>query len=195
MSQQLPAFEAFITDLKAIWASEPETQRRMERARDRLEVLVRDPALQAHSRTWPSTEGRKNLLLHEDAEHGFVVNAVVRVPGRTGSIHDHAHAWTAYGVCDGSEYLERYDRLDDASRDGHAELRLTSTTIGLAGTVDLVPPFAVHAEQGGAGRSAAVIVRSERLVGVVLQHNYDARTNSVSKQSGPTQIPFVLTAA
>jgi hypothetical protein len=133
--------------------------------------------------------------LHEDPEHGFVVNAVVRVPGRTGSVHDHAHAWTAYGVCDGSEYLERYDRLDDASKPGHAEIKHTSTTIGKAGTVDLVPPFAIHAEQGGQGRSAAVIIRSERLVGRVLQHNYDPATNSVVERSGPEQIPYQLAVA
>ena len=193
MSQNtLPAFAAFIADMKAIWASERDTQKRMERSRDRLEILVRDPTLQAHSRSWPSTEGRKNLLLHEDEEFGFVVNAVVRVPGRTGSVHDHAHAWTAYGVCDGAEYLERYDRLDDGSREGHAEIEMTSRTRGSAGTVDLVAPWAIHAEQGGEGRSAAVIIRSERLVGKVLQHGYDPVARTVSQRSGPTQIPYPL---
>ena len=32
----LPAFTAFIDDLRSIWASETDTQRRMEKARDRL---------------------------------------------------------------------------------------------------------------------------------------------------------------
>jgi len=193
MSDTLPAFDAFIADMRAIWARETDTLRRMELSRDRLEVLVRDPALQKHSESWPSTEGRKNLLLHEDDEFGFVVNAVVRVPGRTGGVHDHAHAYTAYGVCYGEEYLERYERLDDQSKPGFAQIRHTSTTIGSAGVVDLVPPWAIHAEQGGTGRSCAVIIRSERLVGKVLQHNYDPATNSVVQRSGPEQIPFSLT--
>ena len=165
MPKTLPAFEAFIADMRAIWSQESDTLLRMELSRDRLEVLVRDPALQEHSQSWPSTEGRKNLLLHEDEDYGFVVNAVVRAPGRFGSVHDHAHAYTAYGVCYGEEYLERYERLDDASKPGYAEIRRTGTTIGSAGVVDLVPPWAIHAEQGGAGRSCAVIIRSERLVG------------------------------
>jgi hypothetical protein len=38
-----------------------------------------------------------------------------------------------------------------------------------------------------------VIIRSERLVGKVLQHNYDPATNSVVQRSGPQQIPFSLT--
>jgi len=172
-NDQLPAFRTFIDELRAIWAAEADTQKRMERGRDALEKLVRDPELQAHSRSWPSTEGRKNLLLHTDEEHGFVVNAVVREPGRFGSVHDHADAWTAYGVCDGQEYLERFERLDDGSQPGRAEIRRVSTTIGRMGVVDLVAPWAIHAEQGGGGRSAAVILRSQRLVGRVLQHRYD----------------------
>ncbi len=188
----LPAFQRFIEELRAIWSREADTQRRMELGRDALERLVRDPDLQAHSKTWPSTEGLKNLLLHIDDQHGFVVNAVVREPGRTGSVHDHADAWTAYGVCDGQEYLERFERLDDASNPDRADIRRVSTTIGRAGVVDLVAPWAIHAEQGGGGRSAAVILRSQALVGRVLQHRYDHRAGTVKKGSGPTQIPFEL---
>src|SRR5262249_44710235 len=36
----------------------------------------------AHSASWPSTEGYKNLLLYVDPDHHFVINAVVRAPGR-----------------------------------------------------------------------------------------------------------------
>ena len=190
----LPAFEAFIADLRAIWARESDTQKRMELGRDRLEQLVRDPTVQKHSETWPSTEGRKNLLLHTDEDHGFIVNAVVRVPGRSGSVHDHADAWTANGLCYGSEYLERFERRDDGSKPGYAEVVKVSTTFGSPGTVDLVAPYAIHAEQGGSGRSCAIILRSQKLVGRVLQHNYDPATHTVTEQSGPTQIPYVLAA-
>ena len=190
----LPAFQTFIAELRGIWSREGDTRKRMEAGRDALEKLVRDPGLQAHSRTWPSTEGHKNLLLHTDEEHGFIVNAVVREPGRFGSVHDHADAWTAYGVCDGMEYLERFERLDDAAREDYAEIKRASTTIGRAGVCDLVAPWAIHAEQGSGVRSAAVILRSQKLVGRVLQHRYDERTNKVSMGSGPTQIPYELTA-
>ena len=30
-----------------------------------------------------------------------------------GGVHDHAHAWVLYGVLDGKEFLERFERLDD----------------------------------------------------------------------------------
>src|SRR5438093_7300255 len=85
-SERLPILDKFIGDLRAVWAADPDNRRRMERAKPLLEQLVRDTGLKAHSAAWPSTEGRKNLLLYVDPDHDFVINAVVRVPGRTGSV-------------------------------------------------------------------------------------------------------------
>lgn len=190
---RLPIFERFIADLRAIWAAETDDQHRMEKAKPLLEQLVMDPVLKAHSASWPSTEGRKNLLLYVDPDHHFVVNGVVRMPGRTGSVHDHGDAWVLYGVLDGSESLERFERVDDGSRPGYAEVKLSSVTTGTQGKVDLVPPRAIHAEQGGPTRSVAIIVRSQKLgEGTILQHSYDRRANTVIEQYGPTQLPYNL---
>jgi predicted metal-dependent enzyme (double-stranded beta helix superfamily) len=188
---RLPAFDKFIADLRSIWAAGSDDGARMAKAKPLLERLVMDPTLKAHSASWPSTEGRKNLLLYVDPDYHFVINGVVRVPGRTGSIHDHADAWVLYGVLDGTESLERFDRVDDGSRPGHAEVKLSAVTTGSQGKVDLVPPRAIHAEQGGPTRSVAVIVRSQKLgEGTVLQHRYDRDANTVVEQYGPTQIPY-----
>lgn len=190
----LPAFERFIAELRAVWSAERGDQRRMERAKHLLERFVKDESVKAHSVTWPSTEGRKNLRLYVDPDHGFVINAVVREPGRKGSVHDHADAWVLYGLLDGEESLERFDRLDDGSTPGHAEVRLSSVTIGTPGKVDLVPPHAIHAEQGGSVRSVAIVVRSRPLgEGTVLQNGYDPEAKTVVARYGPTQIPFELT--
>jgi predicted metal-dependent enzyme (double-stranded beta helix superfamily) len=190
---RLPVFEKFVADLRVIWAAEADDGRRMAKAKPFLERLVMDPALKAHSAQWPSTEGRKNLLLYVDPDYHFVINGVVRVPGRTGSVHDHADAWVLYGVLDGTESLERFDRVDDGGRPGYAEVKLAAVTTGSQGKVDLVPPRAIHAEQGGPTRSVAVIVRSQKLgEGTVLQHRYDRDANTVIEQYGPTQIPYEL---
>src|SRR6201996_4713000 len=190
---RLPIFDRFIADLRAIWASETEDQRRMERARPLLQKLVMDNSLKDHSVSWPSTEGRKNLLLYVDPDYAFVINGVVRVPGRTGSVHDHADAWVLYGVLDGTESLERFERVDDGSRPGYAEVKFSAVTTGSQGKVDLVAPRAIHAEQGGSTRSVAIIVRSQKLgEGTVLQHRYDRDANTVVEQYGPTQIPYEL---
>lgn len=93
---------------------------------------------------------------------------MVRTPGREGRVHDHAHAWTAYGVLDGMERLECYRRIDNGEKADYALIQLNSISQGNAGKVDLVQPYAIHSEEGRPARSVAVIVCSERLVGKVL---------------------------
>jgi predicted metal-dependent enzyme (double-stranded beta helix superfamily) len=192
-SAGLPVFEEFVAQLRAIWEAESDNQGRMEKAKPLLERLVKDPGLKAHSARWPSTEGYKNLLLYVDPQHHFVINAVVRMPGRVGGVHDHADAWVLYGVLDGSESLERYERIDDGTRAGYAEVRLASVTAGTQGKVDLVAPHAIHAEQGGPTRSVAIIVRSQRLgEGTILQRTYDPKAKTVIERFGPAQVPYAL---
>jgi len=188
-TKRLPAFEKFIQDVRTAWAALPDTEKRMKRVKVLLEGLVNDSTMKEHSKRWPSTEGHKNLLLYEDPDYQFVVNAVVRTPGRDGRIHDHAHAWTAYGVLEGTERLERYRRIDEGKKEGYALIELESLTEGY-GKVDLVPPFAIHSEKGGPARSVGVIVRSERLVGRTLQGRYDGKTDKYNQSEGPTQVPF-----
>lgn len=189
---RLAVFEEFIQSARAVCAVNPDTEARMKRIKILLRALVDDPILREHSKSWPSTEGHKNLLLYEDPDYGFVVNAVVRTPGREGRVHDHAHAWTAYGVLDGMERLERYRRIDDGKKADYALIQLDSISEGKAGKVDLVQPYAIHSEKGGPARSVAVIVRSERLVGKVLQGRYDAKTDKYHESEGPTQVAFAL---
>jgi len=191
MEKQVPAFQTFIDALKIIWASNADDQTRMTKAKPLLEALTQTCDLFEHSKGWPNTIGQ-NLLLYEDSEAGFVINAVVRPPGYKGGVHDHAHAWVLYGVLDGKESLERFERLDDGSTPGHAIIRMISSTEGSRGTVDIVPPFNIHAEQGGEGRSVAMIIRSQRLVGRVLQNGFNLTTNTVVQRSGPEQVPFSI---
>ena len=193
MSHTLPEFSAFLTRVREAFAAGGDVEERMTLARPALEELVGSPAVRDHSTTWPSTEGHKNLLLHEDPEYGFVVNAVVRMGGNaTTRVHDHADAWVLYGLVDGTESLRRYDRLDDGSDPTFADVRLASESVSGPGTVDLVPGFGIHAEIQGPTRSVAVIIRSERLVGRKLQGRYDPETKARTEGVGPTQVPFAL---
>lgn len=192
-AKRLPAFQTFIDGVRQAFAeAKGDKDAAMTRSRALLETLVKDDSIYNHAKDWPSTEGHKNLLLYEDAEHGFVVNAVVRTAGRQGGIHDHAYAWTAYGVLDGEEDLSRYTRLDDGTKEGYCELRRDSVTRGKRGVVDLVPPYAIHSENGGQARSVAIILRSERLVGKTLQGRYKPETNTTYQGEGPTQVPYEI---
>jgi predicted metal-dependent enzyme (double-stranded beta helix superfamily) len=191
---QVPVVAKFIDELRTIWAAQSDVKSRMEAAKPALERLVKDNGLKAISAKWPSTEGGKNLLFYVDPDYGFAVNAVVRVPGRKGRPHDHGEAWVLYAVLEGTESLERYQRVDDGSKPGYAEIKLTSVTTGSQGKVDLVPPHDIHAEQGGDARSVAIILRSQKLGGTNIQHGYNVAEKTVEERNGPRQIPYELTA-
>ena len=193
-SKRLPAFEKFIQELRAAWSELPDMRSRMEKGASLLEELVKDSTVKAAAKSWPSTEGRRNLLFYEDPDFNFAINGVVRIPGRKGSIHDHAHAWTAYGILDGTEMLERFRRADDRSKEGYAKLELESVSEGQPGKVDLVPPFDIHAEQGGPARSVANILRSERVAGKTTQGSYDLEKQTIRQIDGPIQVPYEMTA-
>ena len=191
---RLAAMERLIAALRGIWSQEPDLERRMRRAKPALELALSDGALLARSKSWPFTVGQ-NLLFYEDPDYGFALNATVRPAGSRGAVHDHAHAWTLYGLLDGSEQIERYERLDDGTRAGHAELKRVSNLTFGPGMIDVVPPYEIHAERGGPGRSVAIIIRSERLVGRTLQHGFDPQAQTVRDMHGPTQVPYELDAA
>ena len=130
----LHALERFINNLRDIWEEFPDDETRMKRAHSIMENdLLNDQDLKEHCKTWPSTEGRKNLLFYTDPDYGFVINGVVRVPGRTGSVHDHADAWVLYGLLDGNETLERFKRSNEEQKEGFAEVELVSVSEGRAG--------------------------------------------------------------
>ena len=65
-------------------------------------------------------------------------------------------------------------------------------TKGEPGKVDLVPPFDIHAEQGGSARSVAIILRSERVAGKTTQGSYDIEKMTIRQIDGPTQVPYEI---
>ena len=168
---------------------EPE---RWKRISEVLEAALADPELKAAARDWPKSHDRTNsrytnLLFYEDPDFGFVVNALVKdETGRT-PVHDHGHAWVAYGLLEGKETVLRYrDPEGTISGSEPGEQIFLS-----AGQVDLVPPWTFHAEQAETERTVAVMVRSVR-VGKFAHRRLNANTGETYDHPGPHQIPYQL---
>ena len=186
------AFNRFIASARSIFEKEKETEKRWQAIAVLLRDLVADPELRQKSRDWPAciqTDRAQNLLFYEDADHGFVINGLIKSPRTRTQIHDHAHNWTLYGVLDGEETIERYERLDDGSKPGYADIREARSFRVGPGDVDLVFPFQIHAEASGDQRTVAVIVRAEK-PGRFLQGRYDLAAKKYWQGYGPVQIPY-----
>lgn len=194
------AAKRFIAAIRQLHTDEPDVDRRWEKMGSLLSELLAEPSVKAQSEKWPDcdqggltppegAQRAQNLLLYEDPDHGFVINGLVKAPGTRTSIHDHAHNWTLYGVLDGREKIERYERLDDGSKPDYAEVRKTENAEVGPGKIDLVRPWQIHAEESGEDRTVAIIVRAEK-PGTFLQGRYDPETCKYWQGYGPTQIPF-----
>ena len=171
--------------------AEPERWTRISAA---LEEALQDPDLRAAAEGWPKSHDRANnrytnLLFYEDPDFGFVVNGLVKdETGRT-PVHDHGHAWVAYGLLEGAETVLRYQDPTSQGATADTGLQPDEHLSLAAGQVDLVPPWTFHAEQADTERTVAVMVRSAR-VGRFAHRRLNPGTGETYDHPGPHQIPY-----
>lgn len=80
-------------------------------------------------------------LLHRDRQNRFVVLSLVWLPGQGTPIHDHS-CWGVMGILEGSLEEVAYERLDDGTRAGHAELsEIGGHQVHARSTSYLLPPY------------------------------------------------------
>jgi len=188
------AKERFIRKTRELFARERDPEQRWTQLKPILAELLADPEVVEASRSWPDCvpqDGRaENLLFYEDPDFGFAINGLTkgeaRQGGRGSRIHDHAHIYTLYGVLDGHERIERYERLDDGSKPNYAEIRKTVDVHVGPGEIDLVRPYEIHRELTVGERTVAVIIRSQK-GGDFNQGRYDPETKEYFESPGPRQ--------
>jgi len=83
-------------------------------------------------------------LLSEEPDHTLAVLAVAWLPHRGVEPHNHGTTWAVVAGVDGPERNRFWKRLDDASRDGYAELRQESEKIVGKGDVVSIMPDGIH---------------------------------------------------
>ena len=190
----MSALQKFIESARKLHAEEKDPAKRWEKMTLLLQELLTDPAIREQSKSWPTcsqADRAQNLLFYEDPNYQFVINGLIKAPKSRTQIHDHAHNWTLYGVLDGNETIERYERVDDCTQPDYAEIRKTVDVKVGPGKIDLVPPYEIHAEESGEERTVAIIVRGEK-AGGFLQGRYDPATKKYWQGYGPEQIPYEL---
>jgi predicted metal-dependent enzyme (double-stranded beta helix superfamily) len=185
----------FVRKTRDLFAQERDLDRRWNALRPILAELLADPEVLEASKRWPDcvpADGRaENLLFYEDSDYGFAINGLTKGDARQGQrarIHDHAHIYTLYGVLDGRERVVRYDRLDDRSKPGYAEIRESCDVLVGPGEIDLVKPYEVHTEITVGERTVAVIIRSQK-GGDFNQGRYTPEKNEYYESLGPRQTP------
>ena len=184
------AFNNFIEGMHAHYSLGLLEVEHWEGVRSLLKNLISDDELRDVSRGWERKKGRE-YILHHDPEYDFFVGALVREPKHVATAHDHGPTWTIYGVLDGDEVTQIYERLDDGSQPGHAELRMKVRADAPMGTVDVVPPHIPHAENGNSPRSVAITVRTTK-PGSYDQIMFDLETGKTGISRGLELVPLKI---
>ena len=182
------AFAEFIDAMKAHYEKKLPEQEHWSGVRDLLKPLCASDEMRALSKGWEAKKGRE-YILHHDPEHDFFVGALVREPNHIAGVHDHGPTWTIYGVLDGAETTHIYERLDDGSVPGEAEVRLVAKHDAPQGTVDMVPPHIPHAEWGNSPRSVAITVRTTK-PGSYDQVMFNVETGKTGTSRGLELVPL-----
>jgi predicted metal-dependent enzyme (double-stranded beta helix superfamily) len=135
-------FETFCSDSRDAYdakSGEPN----IEAIRLNLETLLQTNADFVNEHTGPDAEyGVREI--YRDAEKGFLVYAHVFPKGRTSPPHDHGASWAVYGQTAKFTDMTEWQRLDDASKEGYAEIEETKTYWLDPGMVGKFGPHAIH---------------------------------------------------
>ena len=189
------ALDHFIAKTRDLFAREPDPEKRWTSLSPILAELLKDPDVVAASKKWPDCRfenGRvQNLVFYEDPDHKFIINGFVVNQAGYGAqnrIHDHGRVYTLYGLLDGHQRIERYERVDDRSKPDVAELRATFGSECAPGEIDLVRPFEIHAEDTVGQRAVAVIIRSENHSDLPITI-FEPETKSCAPARAPVMVP------
>lgn len=194
--EMLPAAETFVSRVRDLFAQGLDEREIWSKACDYLRELLADDGLKRHAKTWPdslSVEGKPgNLLFYEDPDYGFVLNALIKAPNLTTSVHDHGKSWTLYGVLEGGESVTRFKRTDDGPQvPKAATLEEAGSHDVVPGYIDFVPPWEIHQETNTDQRTIGFIVRSQRS-GTFVQNRFNPENGAVDQYDGPVQLPYAL---
>jgi predicted metal-dependent enzyme (double-stranded beta helix superfamily) len=124
-------------------------------------------------------------LLHEEPDHALAIMAVSWLPHRGAPPHDHG-TWAVLAGVDGVERNVLYERIDDRSRAGHAELRqVTVRNVGEAQVLTMAAG-SIHAVSNDSDRTTLSLHIYGRNVQYLARSSFDP--------GKCTQTPFTVKA-
>jgi predicted metal-dependent enzyme (double-stranded beta helix superfamily) len=108
----------------------------------------------------PAAPYTRNLV-HHDPRNRFTVIAIIWGPFQDTAIHDHIN-WCVVGVLEGSAHVTNYDRLDDGSVHGKAELCVRDSFVTNPGAVAalLPPPRSNIHRMANSGRGPTITIHT-----------------------------------
>ncbi len=134
-----------LNDLRQICAESKDERDILSRARPLARRAALSKANWLEDRMYQADpdQGFGVYLLHEERDHTLAVLAVSWLPNRGTPPHDHG-TWALVAGVDGHEKNEFFERVDDRSRLGYAELKKIGEKVFKVGNVVAMPTGTIH---------------------------------------------------
>lgn len=174
----------FITDLRRVTTDIKDEKLLLSRLRPMVKRIALDESWR-NQRYYQAGEdqGFGVHVLHDEPDHTLFVAAISWLPGRGAPAHDHG-TWAVIVGVDGPEKNTFYERTDDRSRPGFAELRKIGEKVCGVGDVVALPAGAIHSVINETARTTL----SFHVYGRHLNH----ATRSQYDPDKKTAKPFIL---
>ena len=134
-----------VADLRRISAEAKNEREILSRVRPlaRRAALSKETWLEDHMYQADAEQGFGVYTLHEELDHTLAVFAVSWLPNRGTPPHDHG-TWAVVAGVDGPEKNTFWERVDDRSRPGYAELKKIGEKVFEVGDVAAMPGGTIH---------------------------------------------------
>ena len=144
MREDAYTLERFIEELRHVATEAIDEKQLLSRVRPLAHRLAVSKSWlrQEHYRADPE-QGFGVHVLHEEADHSLAVFAASWLPSRGAPPHDHG-TWAVVVGVDGPEKNVFWERQDNRSRPGYAELRKTGEKMFGPGDVLAMPSGVIH---------------------------------------------------
>jgi predicted metal-dependent enzyme (double-stranded beta helix superfamily) len=176
------AVSATMDRVKAIERAEGVTRPALEAIKAEMLLLAEHEALFPAAEFPPPPPGEKGsrrYLLQEDPDGRFALYMLALNPGNSTKPHDHT-TWAVVVGVEGQELNKVYRRVDDGSREGHAELEPVREVMVEPGTGIALMPEDIHSiHTEGSASTRHLHVYGLALERLDERHGFDLEANTV----------------
>lgn len=141
---QLNAIDQYVADIRKIVAQETEQSTITEKIKPLAEKFTADSSwFKDQYREIDEEQGFGLHLLFEEDNHDLAVFVIAWAPGKGLAAHNHK-TWAVVSGIEGQEHETNYQRLDDGSKPGFADLKITHEATLYPGKAVCCMPEDIH---------------------------------------------------
>ena len=172
--------QQFVSDLRRITSGSPQIGAILQQAKPLARRFAASPELRSRcTLQCDEQQGFGFQLLHEEPDHALAVAVLSWLPGRGTPPHDHGTWGVVVGVA-GDEVNVFWQRVDDATRPGHAELRKLSEKTFSPGDAIGITPEVIHSVRNDSERVSVSLHVYGRNINFTGRSQFDVERRTVT---------------